>query len=613
MYIIDDYIRFRTELVHIPLKEPVSISLEQISTLLCCTTRNSKFILQKWIALQWITWIPGRGRGNRSKLTFLVEPDEVLVSHAQQMIYSGQVADALSLMQKFTATLPKASERFQRWFRGQFGLQWEREQDKRIETLRLPLGEPLAIVDPIHAYLRTECHISQHICETLLRYNKTSGSMEPHLAYHIEKNELGDRWLIYLRKGVLFHHGREMVASDVIFSLNRLARENSPYQWLMREIVEIIHHNERVIEIKLSGPQHLFGHYLGNEHLAIVPKDYVEQVAEDFARMPIGTGPFKLIRNDDGLVILEAFENYFGVRPHLDRVQFISMPRKVVEIEPEKITTYGMWYELDEPEEQSKNHVGNWQRLISNDWCVQYLSCNQRKIGPITSLSFRQALQLILSPEQMVYDLGGARHEIAMCFAPWKRDSLFFEERQRKSDLHLYERVRLLLQQSNYQGEVIRLHTFTDRDHVEDSEWIREQCGMYGIVIEIHYYHVGELLQPATIEQADLIHDSATVGDDTELSLLELFLSHNSFVYAHLKDEDRQKVDIAITQLQSLSSPVDRQQAITKIEQMLQQNTTYLPLYRNRIGLVFDPRLQGIRINRQGHVDYRTLWYKDLG
>ncbi|MGG1444533.1 ABC transporter substrate-binding protein [Brevibacillus laterosporus] len=610
MYILDDFIRFRTELNHIPLKEPVSISLEQIATLLCCTTRNSKFILQKWIALQWIAWIPGRGRGNRSRLSFLTEPDELVISHAQQMIYSGQVAEALSLIQKYTITLPKANERFQRWFRGQFGLQWEREQGKRIETLRLPLGEPLAIVDPIHAYLRSECHISQHICETLLRYNKTSGSMEPHLAYHIEKNESGDRWTIFLRKGVLFHHGREILASDVIFSLNRLARENSPYQWLTREIREMIQHDDRVIEIRLTGPHYLFDRYLGNEHLAIVPKDYVEQVGEDFARMPIGTGPFKLIRNDDGLVILEAFESYFGIRPHLDRVQFIAMQTKADEIEMK--TTYGMWYEMDEVEQKVESHREDWQRVTSDDWCVQYLSCNQRKSGPITSLSFRRALQLILSPEQMLQELGGARHEIATCFASWRRDSLFLEESERQSDLCLSERVHLLLQQSNYQGEAVRLHTFTDQDHVEDCEWIKEQCAMYGINIENHYYTVSELLQPITIEQADFIHDSATIGDDTELSLLEVFLSHNSFVYSHVKDEDRQKIKIAITHLQSLSSGVDRRKAITKIEQMLQQQIAYLPLYRNRIGLVVDPRLRGIRVNRQGHVDYRTLWYKDM-
>ncbi|MED1787179.1 ABC transporter substrate-binding protein [Brevibacillus laterosporus] len=608
MYILDDFIRFRTELNHIPLKEPVSISLEQIATLLCCTTRNSKFILQKWIALQWIAWIPGRGRGNRSQLSFLAEPDELVISHAQQMIYSGQVAEALSLIQKYTITLPKANERFQRWFRGQFGLQWEREQGKRIETLRLPLGEPLAIVDPIHAYLRSECHISQHICETLLRYNKTSGSMEPHLAYHIEKNESGDRWTIFLRKGVLFHHGREMLASDVIFSLNRLARENSPYQWLTREIREMIQHDDRVIEIRLTGPHHLFDRYLGNEHLAIVPKDYVEQVGEDFARMPIGTGPFKLIRNDDGLAILEAFESYFGIRPHLDRVQFIAMQTKADEMK----TTYGMWYEMDEVEQKVESHREDWQRVTSDDWCVQYLSCNQRKSGPITSLSFRRALQLILSPEQMLHELGGARHETATCFASWKRDSLFLEESKRQSDLCLSERVHLLLQQSNYQGEAVRLHTFTDQDHVEDCEWIKERCAMYGLNMENHYYTVSELLQPITIEQADFIHDSATIGDDTELSLLEVFLSHNSFVYSHVKDEDRQKIKIAITHLQSLSSGVDRRKAITKIEQMLQQQIAYLPLYRNRIGLVVDPRLRGIRVNRQGHVDYRTLWYKDM-
>lgn len=46
------------------------ITIQNISETLFCTERNSKLIIKKLEDLHWIMWFPGRGRGNRSKLSF---------------------------------------------------------------------------------------------------------------------------------------------------------------------------------------------------------------------------------------------------------------------------------------------------------------------------------------------------------------------------------------------------------------------------------------------------------------------------------------------------------------------------------------------------------------
>ncbi|MBO0236907.1 ABC transporter substrate-binding protein, partial [Vibrio parahaemolyticus] len=41
----------------------------------------------------------------------------------------------------------------------------------------------------------------------------------------------------------------------------------------------------------------------------------------DFDLMPVGTGPYKVVLNDEKRMVLQAFDGYFGFRPLLDRVE----------------------------------------------------------------------------------------------------------------------------------------------------------------------------------------------------------------------------------------------------------------------------------------------------
>jgi len=48
--------------------------------------------------------------------------------------------------------------------------------------------------------------------------------------------------------------------------------------------------------------------------------------AEGFAQAPVGTGPFKLVEfKPDERVVLERNEDYWGVAPLLETVEFVEM------------------------------------------------------------------------------------------------------------------------------------------------------------------------------------------------------------------------------------------------------------------------------------------------
>ncbi|MFU2104480.1 ABC transporter substrate-binding protein [Paenibacillus larvae] len=62
----------------------------------------------------------------------------------------------------------------------------------------------------------------QHLFNTLVRYNEKSRKLEPELAHHWESDGQQKIWTFYLRKGIYFHHGREMTAGDIKYTFDRL-------------------------------------------------------------------------------------------------------------------------------------------------------------------------------------------------------------------------------------------------------------------------------------------------------------------------------------------------------------------------------------------------------
>lgn len=100
-----------------------------------------------------------------------------------------------------------------------------------------------------------------------------------------------------------------------------------------------------------------------------------------------------------------------------------------------------------------------------------------------------------------------------------------------ESIVEIEEDVESLIKRSTYHNEVLQLYTFTGRDHVEDAQWIQKECAKYGIRVENNFLDIEELLEVSTIQKADMMHDSATISERIEDSLLYMFLTKNSFIH----------------------------------------------------------------------------------
>jgi peptide/nickel transport system substrate-binding protein/oligopeptide transport system substrate-binding protein len=161
----------------------------------------------------------------------------------------------------------------------------------------------------------------------------------PAIAEFWEASQDGRTWTFVLRRGVTFHHGREVTAQDFVYSFTRLLRVESP-----GPVTDLFEHIEGAkeflqgetpsvrglkavdrytLQMALEEPFASLLGVLGLTIAAVVPQEEVERLGERFGRAPVGTGPFKFVRWEPHQeIVLAANDHYYEGRPFLNAVVF---------------------------------------------------------------------------------------------------------------------------------------------------------------------------------------------------------------------------------------------------------------------------------------------------
>jgi peptide/nickel transport system substrate-binding protein len=173
--------------------------------------------------------------------------------------------------------------------------------------------------------------------DSLVGFDLAKGGVGPGVAERWELSPDGLTWTFSLRPGQVFHNGDKLTGHDVKFSLERQMGPGSiasAAASMRRTIKSIDVVDDLTVKINTTSPQLGLPASLSRAVApegAIMPKAYIEKVGEEeFRKKPIGSGPWKFVRNvpGDRIEFTAVTTPHWRGRPNFKDLHVLLVPEE---------------------------------------------------------------------------------------------------------------------------------------------------------------------------------------------------------------------------------------------------------------------------------------------
>ncbi len=287
--------------------------------------------------------------------------------------------------------------------------------------------DDITTLDPAIGYDWVNWSMIKSLYSRLMDYAPGTPNPVPSLAESFTVSPDGLTYTFKLHKGVKFSNGREVVASDVKYSIERAVdpKTQGPGAGFFGAIKGfedetggktttlsgIETPDDSTVIFNLSRPDATFLHVLAINFASVVPKEAVEAAAGDFGKKPVGSGTFILKdwtigqqlvfeRNKDyfvkGVPYIDSFKVEVGQEP---LVALLRLQKGEVDIAGDGIPP-AKFLEI-------KNSADGAQMIVDGEQLhTGYITLNT-KVKPFDNVEVRQALNMAINKERITRILNG--------------------------------------------------------------------------------------------------------------------------------------------------------------------------------------------------------------
>jgi ABC-type transport system substrate-binding protein len=496
-----------------------------------------------------------------------------------------------------------------------------------VTVYRRPLGHDPATLDPARIkdiYSRT---VSQQIFDGLVQFDRTL-SITPALADYWKASRDGLTWTFVLRKGVKFHHGRDVTADDVVFSLTRLLdpRINSGAADLFLGIAGVKEFragrasrvaglealDRHTVRVSLTETLAPFVSTLAVGHAKIVPRDLVERDGERFGSRPVGTGPFRFVRWERGReIVLAANPDYYEGPPRLSGLVFRIFPGNEADV---------MYQEFERGAlEDAPVPTSDYQRAITGQRhvyvrrpmiSIRWYGLNTR-LKPLDDRRVRQALMHAIDRAALLRNVYSGRYEMARGVLPPGTQG--FNPRL-AGPAYDPGRARELLAEAGYPGArgLPRIEMWSSvkrQEIVRQHDEVRKYWAAIGVLTDIHYETdwpvFARLLDAGALPV--FLHGWYADVPDPDNFLFKLFHSRslqNFFGYSN------PIVDDLLARARAERDALQRIELYRKAEELIVADVPVIPLLHHTYERLFQPYVRDVEVNGLGdpYIPLRKIW-----
>ncbi len=451
-------------------------------------------------------------------------------------------------------------------------------------------------------------------------------NIKPDIAKSWEISDDTKTYTFNLRKNVWFHkHSqfanadstRTVTAADFVYSFNRLKdpRVASPGSWVLSNVEHYKAVNDSTLVITLKKEFPAFLGLLAMRYCSVVPHEVVDYFGTEFRSNPVGTGPFKFKRWEEGVkLVLRKNENYFekdedGIQlPYLEAIAITFLPDKQSEflqfaqgnldmlnsLDPsykdELLTATG---QLQEKYKENVNTITG--PFLNTEYLGFFLSSNEDEVR---SLALRKAVNLGFDRLKMIkYLRNGIGTPANAGFIPSGLPG-FGTSGFEYDPVEARKLIDQYIKESGNTSPSITIGT--NSQYLDICEYIQRELGKLGLLINIDVMPPSTLRQLKSTGKLDSFRASWIADYPDAENYLSLYYSKNFTPngpnYTHFKSAEFDKLYEDSFKI----SDIEKRKILYKrMDSILISKAPFVPLYYDQVIKFVHKNVTGLTANPQ--------------
>src|SRR5262249_21074113 len=461
----------------------------------------------------------------------------------------------------------------------------------------------------------------------LVQFDQTL-TVTPALAEFWKASRDGLTWTFMLRKGVRFHHGREVTADDVVYSLTRVldpkVKSGSADLFAgvkgaqefrdgrAKDVSGLTALDRHTVRVVLNEALTPFVSILAVGHAKILPKELVEQQGDAFGTHPIGTGPFKFLRWEAGKeIVVVANPDYFDGPPRLSRVVYRIFRGDDFDAMYEQFERGNL--------EDTPIPTQEYRRLVMSDksirvkramFSVRFYGLNPR-VKPLDDRRVRQALIYAIDRDALVNEVYLGRYSLArgvlppgiMAFNP-KLSGYSYDPRK----------ARELLAQAGYPGgrglPPVQIWSGVKLENLlQEHEQIKRYLAAVGVEAEFHYETSWPTFSSLLAQNKFPVFLYAWSADvpHPDNFLFKLFYSRSP---RNFTGYSNRAVDELLMQAKRETDLTRQMDLYRQAETLILDDAPIIPVWHYTYERLFQPYVRSVEVNGLGdpYIPFKRIW-----
>jgi peptide/nickel transport system substrate-binding protein len=468
-------------------------------------------------------------------------------------------------------------------------------------TLKMAWASSPRTLDPALGIQGDEYMLTQNIYDNLTRVDAKL-QPQPMLATRWSSDPEARVWTFTLRPGVKFHHGRELKASDVVYTFERVLdpKTASPGRTAMGPIEKVEAVDDHTVRFRMSSPYADLPVNLGVTFGRILPADRADKITSE----PSGTGPFRLAEFKPGeRTRLVRFADYWDKpRPYLDELWQVNVPQQPSQVASLSGGDIHMMFEVPVPFIATLEKTPSVAVVSMKSTSFQpiVMSIAQK---PFSDNKVRLALKLLLDREGIIKSIWQGRGTVANDHPVPDISPFWASLPQRTADL---AKAKALLAEAGYpQGFSSEIWTSNERVGMQELAVAAQQMvAAAGIKLEVKT--VPWSVFNSTVYKKKTLYVNNWFGRSTiDETLFPYFRTGGSWNEGEYSNP---KLDKLLDDGRSATDPAKRKEAYAEAQKVISDEGHYAVVYHTQYVSAMRTAVKGYALHPLKWCDFRNAY-----